>query len=293
MAKHSIRDLERITGVKAHTIRMWEQRYGLLSPQRTGTNIRYYTCEDLKLLLNVVLLSGDGYRISAISKMSAEEIRESVMSKCEKCKAFETQINMLTAAMVDFDESRFEKIISRDILQFGFEKTILRIVFPFFRQLGLFWQAGVVSPAQEHFVSNIVRQKILVATDGQDLNADGNSRKFILFLPEGEFHELGLLFANYIIKSRGNRAVYLGQNTPVSSVKTASDSQNPEFLLTMVTTRISDANAKTYLTNLSREFPGKAILAGGGGIENGLTGLPDNVVTLADADGLIRFLETV
>lgn len=292
MGRHSIRDLERITGVKAHTIRIWEQRYGLLNPERTDTNIRYYSSEDLKHLLNVVLLTSDGYKISKISKMSDQEIKEAVISKCDRCKSFETQISMLTKAMIDYDERQFEQVVNQNILQHGFEKAMLSIIFPFFQQVGLLWQAGSVTPAQEHFISNLVRQKIIVAIDGQIPRDDGHCHKYLLFLPEEELHELGLLFSSYLIQVRHNKSIYLGQNTPMGSVKSVFEKQSPDYLMTMITTRMDEDQVKEYVEKLHKTFPDKTIIVAGGGIRGLAHSLPENFVFVADGESLTEFIDS-
>ncbi|MDX5478997.1 MAG: MerR family transcriptional regulator, partial [Cyclobacteriaceae bacterium] len=167
MSTYSIKDLEQLSGIKAHTLRIWEQRYSLLSPKRTDTNIRYYDDEDLKLILNVALLNDNGIKISKIASMSSEEMREQVVKMTEKSLTHDDQIHALTICMIEMDEERFDKVLSTNILKIGFEQTMMNIIYPFMSKIGVLWQTGAINPAQEHFISNLVRQKLIVAIDGQ------------------------------------------------------------------------------------------------------------------------------
>ncbi len=232
MSTYSIKDLEQLSGIKAHTLRMWEQRYNLMLPKRTDTNIRFYDDEDLKLILNVSLLNDNGYKISKIASMSEEEMRGEVLKLTERSLTYDDQIHSLTLAMIDFDEDRFEKIISTNTLKLGFENTMVNIIYPFLSKIGVLWQTGSINPAQEHFISSLIRQKIIVAIDGQYVDKKANSVKYMLFLPEGELHEMTLLFSYFLIKSRGNRVIYLGQSMPANDLEEAYKVHRPEYILT-------------------------------------------------------------
>ena len=167
MSRYSIKDLEQLSGIKAHTVRVWEQRYKLLNPKRTETNIRYYDDHDLKLILNVALLNDNGIKISKIAKMSVEEMKAEVLHLTERSFAYDDQIHSLVLAMIEFNEERFEKIIATNILKIGFEQTMLNVIYPFLSKIGILWQTGSIHPGQEHFISNLVRQKLIVAIDGK------------------------------------------------------------------------------------------------------------------------------
>lgn len=158
MRTYSIKDLEQLSGIKAHTLRIWEQRYNLLSPKRTETNIRYYDDEDLKLILNVALLNDNGFKISKIVSMDRPEMRDEVMHLTERSLTHDDQIHALTISMIEMDEERFDKILSINILKLGFEQTMMNIIYPFMSKIGVLWQTGAINPAQEHFISNLVRQ---------------------------------------------------------------------------------------------------------------------------------------
>lgn len=250
MGRYSIKDLEQLSSIKAHTLRVWEQRYEIIQPKRTSTNIRYYDDADLRLILNISFLNRNGYKISNIAKMSGQEISEMVVGISDSNLEFPNQVNALVIAMVNLDEVRFEKIISTNTLQFGFEKTMMNIVYPFLSRVGILWQTGSINPAHEHFITNLIRQKLVVAIDGQLSPQNPQAKKYVLYLPEGEQHELSLLFAAYVIKSRHNRAIYLGQSLPLKDIELIGEVYNPDFVMTIITSYPTKDEIIAYVLSL-------------------------------------------
>lgn len=261
MSTYSIKDLEQLSGIKAHTLRIWEQRYNLLNPKRTETNIRYYDDSDLKLILNVALLNDNGFKISKIASLSPVEMKEEVIKLTDRSLTHEDQIHALTISMIEMDEDRFDKVLTTNIIKIGFEQTMLNIIYPFLSKIGLLWQTGAINPAQEHFISNLVRQKLIVAIDGQIPSVTG--RKFLLFLPDGELHEISILFASYLIKSKGHKVIYLGQSTPKKDLDEVYNLLEPEFLLTVMTTCPPGETSQEYLDYLSKRFSKAQIYVSG------------------------------
>ncbi len=248
MNNYSIKDLERISGIKAHTIRIWEKRYNLIQPKRTATNIRYYDNSDLTQILNIAILRENGHKISKIVEMKMDEIHQRVAEITAKEAPHpdqKNQIEGLTIAMIEFDDHRFEKILNNAILRIGFEETILKIIYPFFVKIGQLWQMGSINPAQEHFVSNLFRQKLIVAIDGYSGIVKEKAKQYLLFLPEGELHELGLLFYNFLIVKSGHKALYLGQNVPLPSI-VETISQIP---IDYVVTTIHSTNSQEFFVS--------------------------------------------
>ncbi|MCK5701150.1 MAG: MerR family transcriptional regulator, partial [Cyclobacteriaceae bacterium] len=243
MSYYSIKEIEELSGIKAHTLRIWEQRYSFIEPKRTDTNIRYYDDEDLKLILNIALLKNNGHKISMICTMDEKDLLYEVKQLMEKKLGFPGQIQGLTLAMLELDEDRFEKILSTNILQIGFERTMLNLIYPFFQKIGILWQTGAITPAQEHFISNLVRQKIIVAIDGivDKLNVDAKS--FLLFLPEGEYHELGLMYHHYLLRKYNHKVYYLGETVPFNGLVEISKLKNIDYLLTYFVTAIPEEEA--------------------------------------------------
>ena len=213
-----IKDLENITGVKAHTIRIWEKRYDLLSPERSETNIRYYSNKNLQKLLNIVLLNNNNYKISKISEMKDDEIsftaRELVLDRAIN----EEAINSLKLAMFQFDKTLFNNIYSRLLLKKTFKEIFKEIFIPFLEHVGLLWQTETILPAHEHFVSNLISQKVQVNTEELKYTTIISDTTYVLFLPENEIHELGLLYLNYELVLRGYKTIYLGQSLPIDNL---------------------------------------------------------------------------
>ena len=294
MSTYSIKDLEQLSGIKAHTLRIWEQRYNLLQPKRTDTNIRYYDDDDLKLILNVALLNDNGVKISKIASMAPNELREEVMKLTDRSFTHDDQIHALTICMIEMDEERFDKILSTNILKLGFEQTMLNIIYPFMSKIGVLWQTGAINPAQEHFISNLVRQKLIVAIDGQIPQRGG--KKFLLYLPEGELHEISILFASYLIKSKGRKVIYLGQSTPNDDLLAVYKLHQPEYLLTVITTSPSSEYVQEYINALSDRFGNAQILVTGYQVLGQDLNFPNNVSQMSyirDIKDLLEELDPV
>jgi len=260
---YSIKDLEQLSGIKAHTLRIWEQRYDIIKPKRTPTQIRFYDDDDLKLILNISLLNRNNYKISKIAKMEEEEISNMVIRITNSSLDFPNQINAMVIAMVNLDENRFEKIIATNALQFGFEKTMLSMVYPFLQKIGILWQTDNINPAHEHFISNLIRQKLIVAIDGQVSEPHPEAKKFVLFLPEGELHELSLLFTSFLLKSRRHKVVYMGQSLPLEDISTVHEVYKPDYYFTVATSFPSQKGLKKYLEEIVERYPSAQLLVSG------------------------------
>ncbi len=253
MNAFTIKDLENLSGIKAHTIRIWEQRYNFLKPQRTTTNIRYYTNDELKTVLNIALLNKYGFKISHIDRMQPTEIKERILSLGDAKAIQERVVNELVQEMVDLEIDRFEKIISNYISIKGIERAVLQIIFPFLEKIGILWQTGHIHPAQEHLVTNVIRQKLIVAIEGVSPLIQLN-KKFLLFLPEGEHHELGLLFMYYLLKNRGAKVIYLGANVPVKDVEHIVKLKEPDFTFVHLTATCPNFNFERFLHHAEQRF---------------------------------------
>ncbi len=291
MSQYSIKEIEQLSGIKAHTLRVWEQRYNFIKPKRTHSNIRYYDGEDLKLVLNISFLKDSGYKLSKICNMSSDDLKMEVKGLMGKKIGYSDKMQGLTIALLELDEDRFEKIISTNILHVGFESTMINLILPFFNKVGILWQTGTISPAQEHFFSNLVRQKLIVAIDGLMSNADNFKNKYLLFLPENECHELGLLLASYIIKSRNNKVIYIGQNAPIKDLVKINENHSPDFILTILTTSPSNSDVQKYSELLSASFASATILLSGNQISNLKMDLPNNVILISKFQDLIDHIE--
>jgi DNA-binding transcriptional MerR regulator len=291
LASYSIKDLEFLSGIKAHTIRVWEQRYNILCPKRTETNIRYYLDEDLKHLLNVSLLYEHNYKISAIAKMALDDLNEKVQEIAESHTSKHTNLNALMVAMMEMDEDRFEKVLSTHILQNGFEQTIINLVYPFLEKIGILWRIESINPAHEHFISNLIRQKIIVAIDGQIKPEMAGAKKYLLFLPEYELHEIGLLFSNFLIKSRNQKVVYLGTSVPLEDVKKVYDIHKPDYIFSIFSANPGSEQLQDYVNFLANNFAEATVLLTGWQALNNQYEVPANVKLIKNLDELIDFVE--
>ncbi|WP_112378920.1 MerR family transcriptional regulator [Flagellimonas maritima] len=215
----SIRDMENLSGIKAHTIRIWEKRYNLFQPERTSTNIRSYSLSSLQKLLNITLLYNNGYKISKIAKLDEPHIpvivREIVSNNSEKSHA----INAFKLAMINFDQTLFLNTYNSLLSERSFRDIFNDVFIPLLNELGLLWQTDTISPSHEHFITHLIKQKIYINTEKlQMVEPTQKDKVFALFLPENEIHEIGLLYLNYEITLRGYKSIYLGQTMPIDSL---------------------------------------------------------------------------
>jgi DNA-binding transcriptional MerR regulator len=256
MGKYKISDLENLSGVKAHTIRIWEQRYKILTPLRTETNIRYYDNEQLRKLLNVVSLMNSGSKISAISKLTEEELNEKIKSLTNVEAAGikeEMLINQMISSGLSYNEELFEKAFSNSILSFGIMTAYQKVFYPMLIKIGLLWSTTELYPSQEHFISSLIKQKIFAAIDA--LNPPLNeTKKWLLFLPEGEQHDLALLIANYGLRAKGIKVIYLGANLPLENLQLISKEVEPTHYLTFSVRSNQHDSLNKYLACMEKDF---------------------------------------
>ena len=290
--KYTIKDLERLSGIKAHTIRIWEQRYNLLSPARGGRNIRSYSNEELKKLLNVNFLGQCGFKISEIACLTEEELRQKVAAVTQSnYVASSDYINMLILSMIEMDEAKFHGVINDNLKHSDFEKCIDEVVFPFLRKIGVMWQVGDVNPAQEHFISHLIRQKIIANIDAIPLNAKKSTLTYLLYLPEGEWHELSLLYYTYLLKKLGLKYIYLGQSVPFNDIVAVLSEIMPNCLITVITTPLADGTLEDYLQSMSKLMLHGQILVTGFQLSKHLSPLPANVKIFAETKQFYELLE--
>ena len=247
MNAFTIRDLENLSGIRAHTIRIWEQRYSFLKPRRTQTNIRYYDSDELKIILNVALLNKNGYRVSSIDKMAPEEISRKILSLNSDSAQLDRLINDMLNDMIELNAAGFERTVDEFIQHNGIANGINNLIFPFLNKVGILWMTNHVRVSQEHLVSNIVRQKLIRGIE--DIKVDNTSGKaIVLFLPDGEYHELGLLYVQYLLKMRGKNTIYLGADVPIEELAYVCNTKQPQVLYTHLTSLPARFNFEKYLS---------------------------------------------
>lgn len=291
MAVYSIKDLEKLSGIKAHTLRIWEKRYGIITPMRTSTNIRYYQDDDLRRLLNITLLNRYGYKISKIACLDDDEIANIVSSISDKMNEHDTQMDTLTISMIEMDENKFNRIISKNIKQTGFERTMTDIVYPFLDKLSILWFTGSVNTIQENFIANLIKQKIFVALDHLSLNSTPDTKSIFVYLPEGESQELSMLFLHYLLKSRGFLVINAGQSVAIKDLVQLKDNRNFDFIFTMFNEPRSRFNIKEYLDKVTVLFKNSKFLTTGFQIyEQNITST-ENYTVFKSVHDVILYLE--
>lgn len=284
MGEYKIKDIEVLTGIKAHTLRMWEKRYRILIPERTNTQIRTYTDSELSYLLNISLLNKSGYKISKIASLSEIEINDLVW-KIKVSNELDNSGEKLIIALIHLDELLFRDTLNDLIKQNGLENTFTCHLIPFLDRIGVMWLVGSITPAQEHFISNLIRQKLISEIDKLSIPSQ-EERPIMLFLPEHEWHELGLLYYQFLLRHKGLHTIYLGQSLPFESALDCIRSFNPKALITSWLTSVEDEFMVNYFRQLKAEVGSIPIYAGGAQINMKISLLNDIIIELKEAKDL-------
>jgi DNA-binding transcriptional MerR regulator len=292
VAVYSIKDLEKLSGIKAHTLRIWEQRYKIIEPKRTATNIRYYTDEDLRHLINIALLNKNGYKISRIAALKPEEVNKLTARTNDFHIGNNTVVDTLSMAMLEYDEGKFDKIWNANVEQHGVEHVMNELINPFLEKLSIMWMNGSVSVAQGHFITSLIRRKLFAAIDSLpvDENIKGKP-SFLLYLPPGESQELSLLFAQYLIRSRGFCDIFLGSGVDSDDLRSVFTAQRPAYFFTIMSDGFQMEPPARYLQRLTADFPGAEFWVTGYQLLNKKIQLPPNVRVISDIQKLVDMLD--
>ncbi|MCH2234316.1 MAG: MerR family transcriptional regulator [Crocinitomicaceae bacterium] len=290
MKEYSIKEIEEFTGIKAHTLRIWEQRYGLFNPKRSSTNIRSYSDDDVKKALNINLLYSNGWKISKIAALSAEDlILEAEKIVGESGKSDDQQLDFIIRYIVAFDEGGIVDSLEELYQEKGLVQTYTDVLIPLLVRIGNLWQVGAVSVAQEHFFSNILREFILLKTN--ELSINEGSPKMVLFLHENEMHELGLLMTQYFLKEQGINCFYLGAKVPTADLKKCVQSVKPDYLLTSFVSRIHKDQIRAIVNEIATFFELKNLIVCGYQVEHNPTSFPEGVKKVKRITDLPSFLK--
>jgi DNA-binding transcriptional MerR regulator len=260
---YSIKDIENICGIKAHTLRVWEKRYGILIAKRTETNIRYYTEEDLKLALNISILYRKGMKISKLAKLSQEELRNRVAEITDIDDSFDKNLDTLSISMLELDESKFTQILNKNIEQKGFDATMEEIIYPLLEKINLMWVADSINEVHETFVLNIIRHKLIVEIDkipSEPKNSD--KPKFLLYLPENESQNLSLYYMYYYMKKEKFPVFYYGNNIDTRQLLLGATHYKPDFIFTIINDSFAEKELQPYIDQILDEYNGKLIISG-------------------------------
>lgn len=263
MNHFTIKDIENLSGIKAHTLRIWEQRYQLFIPKRKESKHRYYDNEDLKHILRISQLYHNGVKISKIAQLPASSIRSMAMEQYIGKQNADAYIHRLIEASIDFDEERFEELFEQALKQFGLEVTIIDVMYAFLERIGLLWLTDHVIPAQEHFASNIIKRKIISALDALKTKPSPSSGTYVLFTPEGEQHEIPLLLNHYLMKASGKKCIYMGVDVPFDNIDVYVKAKNPQYLYFHAITHLYEQPMDDLLKQLKQKFNQQEIIMSG------------------------------
>ena len=288
MAEYKIKDLENLTGIKSHTIRIWEKRYQILNPDRTDTKIRTYSDSELEHLLTVSMLNRNGIKISKIAKLSQEDMNK-LLWDIKVNKEPEYSMEKFILALISLDEKLFKETLNGLIESIGLEFTFTNHLMPFLDRIGIMWLIGSINPAQEHFMSNLIRQKLISEIDKQKI-PDSSSPSVLMYLPEHEWHELSLLFYHFLLRSKGINTFYLGQSLPYGSLVECIAKLKPKALLTSWLTSVDFTFVVEYFKRLKKDFPGMNVFAGGAQIKANSEALKNHIIEVDDISTIIKHL---
>ena len=267
MNNFSIKDIERLSGIKAHTLRIWEQRHGLYLCKRKQSKHRFYDNEDLKEVLRIAYLYHRGFKVSKIAGLSKKELNELATSNIES-DSHEVFINQMIESSLDLDQSRFENIIQNAQRHLDFERMVTKVYYPFLRKMGLLWVTQQVAPAQEHFSSYLIQQKILVEIDKLPLVRPANPVTALLFSPEGDTHEIPLLVMKYLLKRHGVTVIFFGANTPISQIEYYSRNRQSDYIVTHLVTNLTNKEPGDFVDYMLEKFPRQKLVLSGPGFSD-------------------------
>ena len=288
MAQYKIKDLENLTGIKSHTIRIWEKRYNILEPNRTDTQIRTYSDSELTHLLTVSMLNRNGIKISKIAKLSQEDMNK-LLWDIKVNKEPEYSMDKLIMSLISLDEDLFNKTLQNLIESEGLESTFTNHLIPFLDRIGIMWLIGSVNPAQEHFISNLIRQKVIAEIDKQTV-PETETDTVLVYLPEHEWHEISLLFYQFLLRDKGIRTSYLGQSLPYPALQECIEKLKPRAILSSWLTAVDSKFVVNYFKRLRRDYPDLKVFAGGAQIKNNAEVLASYINVVKDIDEVISNL---
>jgi DNA-binding transcriptional MerR regulator len=290
VAQYAIKDLEQLSGIKAHTIRIWEQRYGILKPQRSGANVRLYGDSDLKILLEVALLNEKGFKISKIAAMSPVDLSDQVQLLIENAAEIPVLISALVLASLEFSEARLDRIFTIAVKHLGFENGMNQVIFPFLETIGYGGKNNSISPVHVNFAANLICRKLQAVIDQFPLPDQETSPRFLLFTADTVQDETTLLFMHYLLRVRKYPVLFLGKNLPFEALQTAAEIYQPDFLLTVLPVLSDPDPIRKYLVQLSTAFPDKLIFIFGVPDLSEFSKIPFNIKLLQDFTGFTEAL---
>ncbi len=251
---YSIKELEKLSGIKAHTLRIWEKRYGIIQPKRTETNIRYFLDEDLKQVLNIALLNKNGHKISKIALMGEQQISQEIEKISQSSVGKHEEIDAIILAILELNSTRTKKILNTKVEVLGFRKVIDEFIYPLLDKLGMMWISGTLKPVHESFIRSIIKNKVCSEID-KIADPNPNASKFIIYLPENENHELSMLFLEFILKNKGASVINLGEKISIHDLFTANQIYEADYAFTIINDSLKDESLQSMIDFLSHHIP--------------------------------------
>lgn len=251
MNHFTITDIEQLTGIKAHTLRVWENRYQFFPAKRKDGGHRFYDGDDLKRILRISRLYHYGHKISTLLLLEQEQLQLLDINANLPVSNYQHRyVHPLLDAVKRLDEARFNELFEQLENELGMEQCMLEAVYPLLRQIGDRWLYGKLIPAQEHFCSELVMRKLIRAFDALPLPDQQRSRQVVLFTPVGETHEIPLHFMRYLLKKNGHTPIYLGKEMAVEDLMhIAQRFPTAQFYFHLIT-HLGDQPLNTYISTL-------------------------------------------
>lgn len=288
MNQFTIKDIENLSGIKAHTWRIWEQRYKMGIAQRRESNHRFFDNDNLKQILRIAYLYHSGIKISKIASLESDEMKEMALSKLPKENGNEFYIKELIEAAIDLDEERFERTFNEAEKERGIEAVILNVINPFQEKIGVLWLTDHLIPAQEHFTSNIIMQKLIIAIDNLPFVKNTGKKEILLFAPDRERHEIPLQFIHYLLKNNHHKVIYFGCNTSLEDIEIYNQNRSFTYLYFHLVTNLTSISPGEYLQQISKSFRDKQIIMSGIQVQQ-VTQTPKNVRLLKSMNEIVEF----
>ncbi len=292
MVVYSIKDIEQLCGIKAHTLRIWEKRYNILVAQRTATNIRYYTEEDLRFALNLSILYKKGMKISKLAQLSKDEIRAKVTEITDIDDSFEKSLDTLSIAMLELNEYKFIRIFNKNIEQRGFDDTMENVIYPLLEKINLMWVANSINEVHETFVLNIIKQKLIVEIDQLAISKEHPEHSFILYVPENESQKLSLYYMYYLLRKKKFPVFFLGEDCSFSKLKSAQEIIKANYIFTIINESFSEKPLQPYVDKICQEFDSTLLLSGYQAMNQSIVA-SDTCKVLSTLDQVLMFIDNL
>lgn len=291
MAVYTINDIASITGIKPHTLRTWEKRYGLEISRRSPANVRYYLDEDLKRIINISILNKGGMKISKIAELSWSEIRKLATEKSDVHHSHETILDSLSLSLINLDQDNFDRIITIHEEQGDFTDVLRELIFPLFEKMNSMYLTGTIKPMHESFFNYMIKGKILSQIDRLRQNVDNRAPEFMLFQPQRSNEELGAMLLNYYLVEASKSVLNLGSHIEPTDVIQAYEIQPTPYIVGLFNAELSEKDIERYIQQILQHCPNSTLILSGFDIYRAGIEEHGRLKVLPDLQGLLSFLK--